>query len=79
MGLVPEDLRPDRVNAMFDVQGPYLTLLSDPEGPDPLADARVRAFVDDFCALRGRKLEVVAQPRPARGKAGRRRHRRPGA
>lgn len=68
MGMVPEPLRPDRVNAIFDVQGPYLTLLSDPEGPNPLRDPRVKAFTEHFCATRGRRLKVVEQPRPPRGK-----------
>ncbi len=66
MGFVPEALRPDRIGGYFDVEGPYLTLLRDQDGPDPLADARVKAFIDKFCRDRGRRLKVVKQPKPRR-------------
>jgi hypothetical protein len=63
MGLAPEEQRPDRIGGFFDVQGPYLLLLRDPDRPDPLADPAVRAWADDFAKRRGRKLKVVRQPR----------------
>ena len=69
MGLVPEALRPDLVNAMFDVQGPYLTLLSDPEGPNPMHDPRIKAFADRFCKTRGRRLKIVEHPKPRKAPA----------
>ncbi len=69
MGFVPEALRPDVIGGFFDVQGPYLTLLRDPDGKNPLQDPRVTAFIERFTKTRGRRLKVVEQPRPPRSKS----------
>ena len=68
MGLMPEDLRPDKVGGYFDVQGPYLLLLKDPARPDPMADPRVKSWAEDFAKTRKRRFKVVRvkDPRPAR-------------
>ena len=62
MDLMPEALRPDLVGGFFDVQGPYLLLLKDPDREDPLEDPAVRRWAEAFAKQRGRRLKVVKLP-----------------